>query len=263
MAGGQPADRRPTRFLSMADAACSLHLPEASTRPPRINAAALLHAFHCTDHAGCTVPLCTESKVALRRVEAHRYNCNKAEDEYDADARRLPICDATCSSCRLWAALHRTRIVCPEADSLVSGIEQDLQWESADEEATRTPRTAARWAGWARAAALGWPAPQPAAKDGPPAPPEPQGVARRGGGGLPSPSPSEWRSSCPCAPDPREECAVCYEPLGARQLHWTCPTCRGTLHSACWSRWAVESRGEDKAPSCPLCRTGASFRRYD
>jgi hypothetical protein len=58
-------------------------------------------------------------------------------------------------------------------------------------------------------------------------------------------------------PDPNCECAVCYDELGSIAAHWTCSTCAQTLHSDCWSRWALQQ------PTCPLCRASASFRRYD
>lgn len=57
--------------------------------------------------------------------------------------------------------------------------------------------------------------------------------------------------------DQCEDCAICCEQLGAVGPLWSCPTCRHTLHSGCWSRWAVAN------PTCVLCRSASSFRRYD
>jgi hypothetical protein len=86
-----------------------------------MSALELVHAFHCT-HAVCPDSVCAEAKAALRRVEVHSVGCRLRLEERDA-ADGTP---AQCKMCRLWAALHRTRLVsstacqpcvCSEGDS--------------------------------------------------------------------------------------------------------------------------------------------------
>ena len=73
-----------------------------------MSALELVHAFHCIrPHGSCPDSVCAAAKEALRRVEAHALECPRRVHERDA----ADGTQAECKMCRLWAALHRTRLV--------------------------------------------------------------------------------------------------------------------------------------------------------
>ena len=85
---------------------CPEATPAAPTMARTMSALELVHAFHCTRHI-CPDSTCAEAKDALRRVEAHCLTCSLRIIERDAEDGT----PAQCKMCRLWAALHRTRLV--------------------------------------------------------------------------------------------------------------------------------------------------------
>jgi len=281
---------------------------------PRTSAMDLIHAFHCTAER-CKVATCPAGKISLRCIELHRVACPRAATEYEADRRRHAVTLETCSGCRLWSVLHRTRLVSMltlppsnscEVDASEEGrdgaaapseindgersqankLEVDCQLASALDRrldiTLRSPRSAAWHSSLAQSGDL---APEPvnllgtggAALHG--CILKASGCGARSGRqrlllaqGSPGAASSHacgaicktrrqqkyvMVSPPPPSIDPEAECVVCCDELGTQQLHWSCSTCRGTFHSGCWAKWAVQ------VPTCPLCRTSASFRRYN
>jgi len=271
-----------------------------------MSALSLVHAFHCTRDV-CPDSACSEAKQMLRFVEAHVADCHLRTRERDAPDG-VP---AECKTCRLWAALHRTRLVSATRSTVGSEMCAEAKPQVHPRPTPRVPPIPTPWdirpdrvtslqAGMPEHSVVGLQhrAGRSASHRAGLATPMksrllqlgPQQMRRllhrhvasckhdncatcqklrrlgrigllRSLSTLPALPPARADFAPPPAPCPNESCAICFEQLGEQGPHWTCSVCNHALHSDCWSRWAMQT--PTATATCPLCRSAASFRRYD